>query len=324
MAQPNSALARTLPDRKPVATPPGPARRAPRRSSGATIVRRHAPGLNRPLTVIATALIAVNAIGAPYYVLPLEERVRSPLHAWFRPSGYVGQPAGILAILIFLFLWAYPFRKKYKWLAWTGAMGRWLDVHVTLALALPLLLAIHAAWRFDGVIGLGFAAMMVVWLSGIVGRYLYARIPRSRSGIELSIDEVAAERKGLLVRVAEVTGSSVEEIEALLHTDPTPYADMGILKTLWHMAKDDMTRRRVERELRRRWSTSAIDRTTLRRAMELASREMALTQQSRMLGATQRIFRYWHVAHRPFALTALLAVLIHVAVVIAVGMTWFW
>ena len=109
-----------------------------------------------------------------------------------------------------------------------------------------------------------------------------------------------------------------------MQTDPAPYEEMGILRTLWHMARDDMARRRAERELRRRWSSAAIDRTTLHRAMELASREMALTQQSRMLGATQRIFRYWHVAHRPFALTALLAVLIHVAVVVAVGMTWFW
>ena len=164
----NSALARAVPGRKS-APPQAPVPAPPRRSSGATILRRQAPGLNRPLAIIVVALVVANAIGAPYYVLPLAERVRSPLHPWFRPSGYVGQPAGILAILIFLFLWMYPFRKKYRWLAWTGAVGRWLDVHVTVALALPLLLAIHAAWRFDGVIGLGFAAMMVVWLSGIVG-----------------------------------------------------------------------------------------------------------------------------------------------------------
>jgi hypothetical protein len=51
---------------------------------------------------------------------------------------------------------------------------------------------------------------------------------------------------------------------------------------------------------------------------------MALTQQVRMLDATQRIFRYWHIAHRPFALTALAAVVIHVVVVVTLGVTWFW
>jgi hypothetical protein len=43
-----------------------------------------------------------------------------------------------------------------------------------------------------------------------------------------------------------------------------------------------------------------------------------------MLEATQRVFRLWHVAHRPVALTALLAVLVHVAVVVALGATWLW
>jgi hypothetical protein len=57
--------------------------------------------------------------------------------------------------------------------------------------------------------------------------------------------------------------------------------------------------------------------------VELASREMSLTQQARMLDATRKVFGYWHVAHRPFALTALVAVVIHVAVVIALGATWF-
>lgn len=58
--------------------------------------------------------------------------------------------------------------------------------------------------------------------------------------------------------------------------------------------------------------------------MKLASREIALSQQVRMLEATQRVFRYWHVAHKPFALTALFAVVVHVAVVVALGATWFY
>jgi hypothetical protein len=51
---------------------------------------------------------------------------------------------------------------------------------------------------------------------------------------------------------------------------------------------------------------------------------MALTQQARMLTATRRVFRLWHIAHRPFAIAALVAVLVHVGVVVSLGMTWFW
>ena len=66
-----------------------------------------------------------------------------------------------------------------------------------------------------------------------------------------------------------------------------------------------------------------MSRAALDEAVRLASREMSLTQQSRMLDATHRVFRFWHVAHRPFAITALLAVAIHVAVVFAVGAVGF-
>ena len=129
------------------------------------------------LLLLVTALGAVAAWGAPYYALPLEQRVRSPLHPWLRPSGYIGQSAGILSLAVMLFLWLYPLRKRWRWLAFTGSLARWLDVHVVVALVLPLLVAIHAAWRFDGLIGLGVLWMMIVWASGIVGRYLYTRIP---------------------------------------------------------------------------------------------------------------------------------------------------
>ena len=69
---------------------------------------------------------------------------------------------------------------------------------------------------------------------------------------------------------------------------------------------------------------AALDRRTIDEVTACAAREMALAQQVALLHATHRIFRWWHVAHRPIAITALLAVLIHVGVVALVGATWFW
>ena len=67
-----------------------------------------------------------------------------------------------------------------------------------------------------------------------------------------------------------------------------------------------------------------MSRPALARGLKLARREMALTQQARMLDATHAVLRYWHVAHRPVAVAALVAVLVHVGVVVAVGATWLW
>lgn len=279
------------------------------------------------MATILTILALVNVAGMPYYRLSLAERVRSPLHVWLRPSGVVGQSAGILALLIFVFLWLYPLRKKYRSLAFTGSIARWLDVHILAAIGLPLLVAVHASWRFDGVVGLGYFAMLIVCASGVIGRYLYVRIPRSRSGMASSREEVVVERRTLITEIAAATGIDPFVVERTLSVSGAA-GSTGIMRTLLHLLSDDITRWRLTRALRRRLEAAhggaALDKRTLDRVVRLASREISLAQQLRMLDATQRVFSYWHVAHRPFAATALVAVIIHVAVVVAVGATWFW
>ena len=277
---------------------------------------------------VVGTFVGINIFGAHYYLAPQAIRVRDELHPWLRPSGYIGQSAGILALLIFLFLWLYPLRKKWKALAFTGSIGKWLDVHVASALTLPFLLAIHSAWHSDGVIGLGLIAMMVVIASGIVGRYLYARIPRAKNGVELTRDEVAQQRRQLVERLAETTGLDEEAVERALDLEPDATGHESPPRVLWHLLTNDLTRWRRTRALRKRWTALApgsrpLNRSALREAAAIADREISMAQQTRMLDATQRVFRYWHVAHRPFAITALIAVTIHVVVVVAIGATWF-
>lgn len=300
------------------------------RASGARIVPP--PAAKRSGALIGVYLTAITLIagtiaGSSYYFAPVAERVRSPLHPWLRPSGYIGQTAGIIAFLIFVFLWLYPLRKRFRWLAWTGVMSRWLDSHVALALVIPFITAIHAAWRFTGIIGLGFWSMMVVYASGIVGRYLYTHIPRRADGLELSAEEIGTERRELIAQIAATSGLAGAQVEAALRSDPTPLEGIGFMKTLSCMVRDDMARRRAARALRRIVANrpgARLDRGSLRAVLRLANREMALTQQARMLAATREIFRFWHVAHRPFAIAALAAVTLHVAVVVVMGMTWLW
>lgn len=319
---PQSNLARVIHPSAPPAVAPPPRSGKP--------ARAHPPrhqGHRLTLPVLAGTLVAINVAGAPYYTLAMAERVRAPLHAWLRPSGYVGQTAGIMALLIFTFLWLYPLRKKLKQLTFLGSVGRWLDVHVTAALTMPLLLAIHAAWQFDGVIGLGYYAIMLVCASGVIGRYLYTRIPRTRTGVELSLEQVAAQRRVLILEIAATTGLTSDVVERMLEDRSARGEHANALRVLYELLTSDIRRWRRMRELRQRWRAltrgrHALPKAELTEVLRLADREISLDQQSRMLAATHRVFRYWHVAHRPVAISALLAVIIHVAVVVAVGATW--
>jgi hypothetical protein len=280
---------------------------------------------NRVLAGMIAVVAGLNVWGFPYYVLDMSERVRSPMHAGFRPSGYVGQSVGIAAFLLFAFLWMYPVRKRVRKLAFTGSVSRWLSWHLVAGLTVPFLVAVHAGWRFQGLAGLSFTAMVLVWMSGIVGRYLYVRIPRGRDGLVLSLEEIRAERERLAMEIRAVVGDRAGALDTLL-APGRPEAP-GLGTTIRRFVADDLARRRAVREVRRRLRASqegaALDRRAAARVLGLARRQIALEQQVRLLTATQKVFRFWHAAHQPVAVTALLGVLVHVITVIVVGATWF-
>jgi len=280
--------------------------------------------------VIAPWLIsvAITVWGFDYYFAGLGTRARHEMADLFRPSGIVGQTAGMLTFAGFLFLWLYPMRKKLGTAgSWMGQVRKWLDVHIVVGLTLPIIGAVHAGWRFDGVIGLGYWAMLVVALSGVVGRYVYVRIPRNRSGLELGAEDLAQQRRQLLLELTDVTGLEMDVVKSTLAAEPAPTDSLGLIPSLMRMVQDDFRRRRAGHELQKKWAAlegAEVDRKKLRGISRLARQQMALTQQARLLGETQKVFRHWHTFHRPFALTALLAVTIHVAVVVWTGVTWLW
>jgi len=260
----------------------------------------------------------------PYYALGISGRSRDTLHPLLGPSGPVGISFGLAGAALFLFMWLYPLRKRLPVLRPLGNLATWLQVHILAGLALPLAVAVHAGWRFTGLIGLGYAAMVLVVLSGVVGRYLYSHIPRRQDGIELSRDGVAGERRALLTRIAATTGLDPAEVGRKLHPGPQPGAGRGIAGTFARLVAGDLARRRAMRDLARLWSRPRPglpppDPRALAEAVRLARREMALEQQVRMLDATHRVFAWWHVAHLPVAITAFLAILVHVAVAVLVG-----
>jgi len=281
---------------------------------------------------IAALIIVLILNGASYYALRLEDRPYSALHAQLRSSGEIGLRLGILGSAMFGVLFLYPLRKRWKWLAQIGATRRWLRIHVLFGIATPLVVTFHTAFRFHGLAGLAYWCMMAVALSGFVGRYVYAKIPRSLNSVQLEAGELEAQIEALAGRLRDQKLFRSEELAPLLNVPAAQeLRRMNVVVALWLMLRIDLARPFLVSQLRRRVLRGSQLITTLGGWLashdpDLESIIGSFRRQARLrtaiafLDRSQRLFHLWHVVHRPFSVSFVVLALVHVVVQLSVGL----
>src|SRR6516225_64364 len=171
----------------------------------------------RALYVLAIATnLAIFFYGFDYYKLSAVDRPFSPKHHLLRPSGPIGLYLGFAGVALFVGIFLYPIRKHWTWLATKGSTRHWLDIHVLMGLTAPVVIAFHSTLKFRGIAGMAFWIMFAVSASGVVGRYLYAQIPRRVTTVELSIQEVQELQEQLARQLAAQNLLPEADLRALL------------------------------------------------------------------------------------------------------------
>ncbi len=153
--------------------------------AAAVIVKKDRSHRRLLMTVLVGALIAIVSLaiyGQDYYRLGQADRPYSPKHRLLKPGGTLGINLGLAGVLLLCAIFLYPLRKRWGWLQKQGSSKHWLDHHVILGVAAPVCIAFHASFKFRGLAGIAFWVMVAVSLSGLIGRYLYAQIPRQMAG----------------------------------------------------------------------------------------------------------------------------------------------
>src|SRR6476646_2727596 len=157
----------------------------------------------RALYILAFATnLAIFFYGFDYYKLSALDRPFSPKHHMLRPSGPIGLYLGFIGVALFVGIFLYPIRKHWAWLAQFGKTRHWLDIHVLMGLTAPFIIAFHSTLKFRGIAGMAFWIMFAVSASGVVGRYLYAQIPRRVTTVELSMKELQELQESLSRQLA--------------------------------------------------------------------------------------------------------------------------
>ncbi len=272
--------------------------------------------------IVIIAFISIAYIGLPYYKLSMEERFFHSGHSVLKPSGVWGHGFGIIgSLLMIIGVSFYMARKRFRVFNRIGILRHWLEFHIFLCSLGPILVLFHTSFKFGGLVAVSFWSMVAVFLSGIIGRFIYIQIPRTIEGRELSLNEVRAMKTGIGDNIQKLVSLDNDSYNVIVDSTKKKaglYHSNFLVRYLRKYNDDRKTLTNVKAVLRR----NKITKSQQKQVLDLVKSDISLNRRIERLVIMQNLFKYWHVAHLPFALVMLIIMIIHVAVTIVFGYRW--
>ena len=271
--------------------------------------------------IVISCTAYLSYFGISYYSTSLEERFYHPHHDLLKPSGALGHGLGIIGTLFILIgVSSYIARKRYKFLARFGRLKYWLEFHIFLCVLGPILILFHTAFKFGGIVSISFWSMVAVVLSGVMGRFIYIQIPRTIEGRELNLEEVIGLRTDLgeIINKPQFLSSNTAQVILQSTKAKSQLNKPLLIKMLVKYWQD----RKTISELKTTMKNSNLHAGEIRKIIKLVKKEIALNNKIDRLKTMKKLFKYWHVAHLPFALIMLIIMVIHVGITLAFGYKW--
>ena len=249
-----------------------------------------------------------------------------PTERYITPARGLGYTLGILGGSMMLLLFIYSARKRIRALAILGPTEYWFRFHMFLGIAGPLCILYHANFHLGATnSNVALISMLTVASSGVIGRYLYARIHHGLYGSKATLSELRSSSDNLHSLSSSV--AFVPELVAKLDAAERRMLESGtrllLLKPLavavlatrfrWQL------KRYVSAALRAAARKSPVieaERRRLRRtAHSYISRRLAAARRLGDFQAFERLFSIWHALHIPLIVMLLIAGFVHVIVV---------
>lgn len=248
-------------------------------------------------------------------------------HSGLQASSDTGYWLGVAGGVAMLALFVYPMRKRMKSMRRFGATRGWFVAHMILGLAGPWLILVHCGFRIGSVnAAVALLSMLVVAISGVVGRYLYVQVHHGLTGKRTELGELRAELTDGHARTQNQLNAIPQARDLLFAFEDAVVG--GRWKpgtTPWPMLRLALRAHRVQRRVRhiankslRQVNIQGGNRA--KRALRRAWLEQSRAHLSQVLrvahfASWERLFSLWHVLHLPFVYLMVICALVHVVAV---------
>lgn len=289
----------------------------------ATTVNALAHYLTRPIQRLAPLVFALSVSTALY----VGWRNRDEGH--LTPESGAGYWLGIAGATMMLLLLLYPLRKRIRLLRHLGRVPGWFRLHMLLGVFGPMLILFHSNFKLGSLnSNVALTAMLIVVASGIVGRYLYAKVHNGLYGRRSDVGEIIGDAQVLKEALGEDLAGAEAILDALHDYEIKALAPrQGVLSSVSTFLLSGFRARGTHRAVLRqadiiisaqarryRWA-----RRERRRRLNLVRHEIALyfaaVSKATRFAVYERLLALWHVLHLPLFILLVITAILHVVAV---------
>jgi hypothetical protein len=236
---------------------------------------------------------------------------------------------GITGASLMATLLLYPLRKRVRFMHVLGATRHWFRMHMIFGVLGPVLILYHSNFSFGSLNDtVALACTLLVAISGLVGRYVYAKVHVDLDGHRATLGQLSAKVRMTVTDRPQAAALVPQLLERLTAYDASvltpPQGTIASLllplklavQTRWAATRLIWYARGQLKAQARRSPAVRAELPRLRRAMARFVREhLRRVRRVAELGSYERMFSVWHVFHLPFFYMLVVAALIHVLAV---------
>ncbi len=245
------------------------------------------------------------------------------------PLNGFGYWLGIAGASLMGILLLYPIRKQFRFMRFFGATRYWFRMHMMFGVLGPVLILYHANFHLGSVnSNVALFCTLLVAVSGLVGRYIHAKIHSDLDGHRTSLRDLADKARVTAEQRAHVAALAPQLLERLTTFDAAVLEPpTGLLAAVLLPAKLAVVtrlealrlKRLVRNELQRRSLVSAVIATQRRRLAKAVGRfiddHLRRVRQVAEFNSYERMFALWHLFHLPFFYMLVITAIVHVIAV---------
>ncbi len=230
----------------------------------------------------------------------------------FLPGDELAMLCGYIGTVLMLIATLYPMMRRMKMFRWIASNTMWFDFHMMTGTVGPMFIVLHAAFKLDNWVASAFWAMVIVVVSGVIGRYLYTQVPDLAHGREL--EELEHQRAFARLRHQHPEATQAAERMLAHHRDAATRVarNANFLWALTWLVLEDLRRptrwfaRR--RKLRKTHAPKAVVRELIRRT----GRMILIDRRGVLVPRAQLLLHSWKKVHVPFTIVMVVISIVHI------------